>query len=103
MTKYSRKEFLGMSALLAGGVGYAGLSRTEAQERSPNDVGQADLVVINARVATKRCASLTRGATCGGRGHGRRGRGRRLRESGELDRVCISPSKQASGRVSRRW
>ena len=51
MATYSRKEFLGMSALIAGGVGLSGRSTTEAQEAS-NSTRSPDMVVLNARVYT---------------------------------------------------
>lgn len=52
MATYSRKEFLGMSALLAGGVGFAGASEAEAQPLTTGDGIQPDLAVVNARVYT---------------------------------------------------
>ena len=39
MSTYTRKEFLGLSAFLAGGVGCSGLPGTEAQETGA-DSGQ---------------------------------------------------------------
>ncbi|MEO2194948.1 MAG: amidohydrolase [bacterium] len=52
MATYSRKEFLGMSALLAGGVGYAGRPGASAQQTSAGDTSRPDLAVVNARVFT---------------------------------------------------
>ena len=51
MATYSRKEFLGMSALIAGGVGLSGRSTIEAQE-DRNSTRSPDMVVLNARVYT---------------------------------------------------
>ena len=52
MTTYTRKEFLGLSALLAGGVGCAGLPGTEAQGTGTDDARQPDLALVNGRVYT---------------------------------------------------
>ena len=51
MATYTRKEFLGLGAVLAGGAGAAGLPIAAAQE-PVNEANQADLAVINARVYT---------------------------------------------------
>jgi len=52
MTSYTRKEFLNLSAVLAGGVGASGLQVTTAQEPRDDDGSRPDLVVVNARVYT---------------------------------------------------
>ncbi len=52
MSTYTRKEFLGLSALLAGGAACAGLRGTEAQETSSDDPRQPDLALVNGRVYT---------------------------------------------------
>ena len=52
MSTYTRKEFLGLGALLAGGVGCAGLPGTEAQGTSDDDGRQPDLALVNGRVHT---------------------------------------------------
>jgi predicted amidohydrolase YtcJ len=52
MATYSRKEFLGMSALLAGGIGYASVQEAGAQPAAEGDGRQPDLAVVNARVYT---------------------------------------------------
>ena len=52
MATYSRKEFLGMSALLAGGVGYARRTGASAQQTSVDGTSRPDLAVVNARVFT---------------------------------------------------
>ena len=52
MPTYTRKEFLGLSALLAGGVGCAGLPGTEAQSSGSEDGRQPDLALLNGRVYT---------------------------------------------------
>ena len=51
MATYTRKEFLGLSAVLAGGAGLARLPVAAAQEPA-GAAGPADLAVINARVYT---------------------------------------------------
>ncbi len=51
MATYTRKEFLGLSAVLAGGAGLARLPVAAAQEPA-GTAGPADLAVINARVYT---------------------------------------------------
>ncbi len=52
MSTYTRKEFLGLSALLAGGAACAGLRDTETQETSSDDPRQPDLALVNGRVYT---------------------------------------------------
>ncbi len=52
MSTYTRKEFLGLSALLAGGVGCAGLPGTEAQETGSGGPQQPDLALVNGRIYT---------------------------------------------------
>lgn len=52
MSTYTRKEFLGLSAVLAGGVGCAGLPDTEAQETGARGGQQPDLALVNGRVYT---------------------------------------------------
>jgi hypothetical protein len=52
MASYTRKEFLGLGAVLAGGVGCAGLGGTEIQETGGSDGPQADLALVNGRVFT---------------------------------------------------
>ena len=52
MATYTRKEFLGLSAWLAGGVGATGLPVAEAQETGVDDGRQPDLAVVNGRVYT---------------------------------------------------
>ncbi len=52
MSTYTRKEFLGLSALLAGGVGCSGLPGTEAQQTRPGAGQQPDLALVNGRVYT---------------------------------------------------
>ena len=52
MTTYTRKEFLGLSAWLAGGIGATGLPVAEAQETGVDDGRQPDLAVVNGRVYT---------------------------------------------------
>ncbi|MDP7479923.1 MAG: amidohydrolase family protein, partial [Vicinamibacterales bacterium] len=52
MSIYTRKEFLGLGALLAGGVGCAGLPGTEAQETGTSGDQQPDLALVNGRVYT---------------------------------------------------
>ena len=49
MANYTRKEFLGLSALLAGGVGCAALPGTEAQSAGDDDGRQSDLALVNGR------------------------------------------------------
>ena len=51
MATYTRKEFLGLSAVLAGGVGVAKLPVAAAQEPATGE-GPPDLAVVNARVYT---------------------------------------------------
>ena len=51
MPKYTRKEFLGLSGLIVGGVGCAGWPGMEAQD-SGDDGRQSDLVVLNGNVYT---------------------------------------------------
>ena len=51
MPKYTRKEFLGFSGLIAGGIGCAGLPGMKAQD-SGNDGRQPDLVVLNGNIYT---------------------------------------------------
>ena len=51
MATYTRKEFLGLSAVLAGGVGVAKLPVTAALEPGLEE-GPPDLAVVNARVYT---------------------------------------------------
>ena len=51
MATYTRKEFLGFSAVLAGGAGVAKLPVAAAQEPGAAE-GPPDLVVVNARVYT---------------------------------------------------
>ncbi|MCY3845811.1 MAG: amidohydrolase family protein, partial [Acidobacteria bacterium] len=51
MPTYTRKEFLGLGAVLAGGVGVARLPVAAAQEPA-GGAGPADLAVVNARVYT---------------------------------------------------
>ena len=51
MTKYTRKEFLGIGAVLAGGVGCAGLPGT-AQETDTGGGQQPDLALVNGRIYT---------------------------------------------------
>ena len=52
MPTYTRKEFLGLGAVLAGGAGVARLPVAAAQEPSAGGAGPADLAVVNARVYT---------------------------------------------------
>ena len=52
MPTYTRKEFLGLSALLTGGVGCSGLPGTEAQETGAGGGRQPDLALVNGRVYT---------------------------------------------------
>ncbi len=52
MPTYTRKEFLGLSAFLAGGVGCSGLPGTEAQETGADSGQQPDLALVNGRVYT---------------------------------------------------
>ena len=52
MSTYTRKEFLGLSALVTGSAACAGLPGTEAQETSANDLRQPDLALVNGRVYT---------------------------------------------------
>ena len=52
MPTYTRKEFLGLGAVLAGGVGCAGLPGTEAQEIGANDGPRPDLALVNGQVYT---------------------------------------------------
>ena len=54
MATYTRKEFLGLSAVLAGGAGAAGAARLPiaAALEPAGEAGQAELAVINARVHT---------------------------------------------------
>ena len=52
MSTYTRKEFLGLSALLAGGAACAGLRDTETKETSSDDPRQPDLALVNGRVYT---------------------------------------------------
>ena len=52
MSTYTRKEFFGLSALLAGGIGCAGLPDEGSQETSADDGRQPDLVLVNGRVYT---------------------------------------------------
>ena len=52
MSTYTRKEFLGLSALLAGGAACAGPRGTEGQETSSVDPRQPDLALVNGRVYT---------------------------------------------------
>ena len=51
MASYTRKEFLNISAVFAGGVGASAVPITTAQEPR-DDGGRPDLVVVNARVYT---------------------------------------------------
>ena len=51
MATYSRKEFLGLGAVLAGGGGLARLPAAAAQEPA-GEAGRPDLAVVNARVYT---------------------------------------------------
>ena len=51
MATYTRKEFLGLSAVLAGGAGAAKLPVAAAQEPAAAE-GPPDLAVVNARVYT---------------------------------------------------
>ena len=51
MATYTRKEFLGLGAVLAGGTVAARLPLAAAQEPA-REAGRPDLVVINARVYT---------------------------------------------------
>ena len=52
MSLYSRKEFLGLSAVLAGGVGCAGFPDIGTQDAHSDNGQQPDLAVINGRVYT---------------------------------------------------
>ncbi len=52
MPTYTRKEFLGLGALLAGGVGCAGQPGTEAQETGTGEGRPPDLALVNGRVYT---------------------------------------------------
>ena len=52
MSTYTRKEFFGLSALLAGGIGCAGLPDGATQETGADDGRQPDLVLVNGRVYT---------------------------------------------------
>ena len=52
MSMYSRKEFLGLSAVLAGGVGCAGFPDIGTQDAHSDNGQQPDLAVINGRVYT---------------------------------------------------
>ena len=52
MSMYSRKEFLGLSAVLAGGVGCAGFPDIGTQDANSDNGQQPDLAVINGRVYT---------------------------------------------------
>ena len=52
MPTYTRKEFLGLGAVLAGGVGCARLPGTEAQETGSDEGRQPDLALVNGRVYT---------------------------------------------------
>ena len=52
MPTYTRKEFLGLGAVLAGGAGVARLPVAAAQEPPAGGAGPADLAVVNARVYT---------------------------------------------------
>ncbi|MDP6581440.1 MAG: amidohydrolase [Vicinamibacterales bacterium] len=52
MSTYTRKEFLGLGALLAGGVGCAGMPGTGAQEAGTDGQQQPDLALVNGRIYT---------------------------------------------------
>ncbi len=52
MSMYSRKEFLGLSAVLAGGVGCAGFPELGNQDTTRDHGTQPDLAVVNGRVYT---------------------------------------------------
>ena len=52
MSTYTRKEFLGLGALLAGGAACAELPGSEAQGTGDDDDRQPDLAVLNGRVYT---------------------------------------------------
>ena len=52
MATYTRKEFLGLSAVLAGGAGASALPVAAAQEPDRGESRQPDLAVVNARVYT---------------------------------------------------
>ena len=52
MATYTRKEFLNLGAVLAGGAGASALPVAAAQEPDRGESRQPDLVVVNARVYT---------------------------------------------------
>ena len=60
MSMYSRKEFLGLSAVLAGGVGCAEFPDIGTQDANSDKGQQPDLAVINGRVYTKPCRGTTK-------------------------------------------